>query len=83
MSTFNHNLITAKNIKPIIVKNRRNKKHPIIKPDSLIKKRHVVENFYSWKNWNPRLFFMFDKNPENYNNLLKLVIIKIILSRKK
>ena len=80
-----------KNIRSIIPYNKRNTKNKeLLKKKKLnqiekiiIKHRHIVENSYSWKNWVPRLMFVYDKNIDNWLNLFRLNEIRLILMRQK
>ena len=89
-SKLNHDHIRSKGYTPIIWKNRRNikdeeklKKLKLTKKEKKeYKKRHIVENSFSWiKTKVPRLEKIYDSYINNYLNMVYLAVSSLILSK--
>lgn len=72
---------------PIIPQNKRgikNKKllrHLNMKQKNILKKRHIVENYFSWIKRMPKIKHLYEKNINSYKGLL-LIASSIIISRR-
>ena len=89
-STENREYLNNKGYTDLIWFNKRNTRDVnIIKKRKLTghkkykyKKRHIVENYFSWiDNKIPRLVRIYDKKIENYLNMIYLASIDLIIGR--
>ena len=85
-STKVRNTVLKKGFTPIIPKNKRNTKN-IMRPSlnrkerTIIKKRRIVENYFSWMKKYRRIEYLYERNIENYEGFLFLAMSFIILRK--
>lgn len=89
-SEINRSFLLSKGYTPLIWFNKRNTKNKKkIKKKKIVghkkekyKKRHIVENYFSWiDNKIPRLVRIYDKKITNYLNMVKIAAIDLIMGR--
>ena len=86
----NDNFLSSKGYIPLIWRNKRNSSEEIFKKKKMnknqsnhYKKRHIIENSYSWLETKiTRLSKIYDKFVGNYINMVYMAIIDMIICRE-